>query len=322
MRKIRTPGSVRGLLGNWQSYRNGGQISMTKVRQITVFDVPESREGTFSIFHDESGIDAAHDRFQLHGALIVPQQKFQNTLEELIKVRHDYQGRVHFVSLRDNTENPKAKIASDWLKLFIGELSNYCFYKCLIVDRNSPAFDETRFTKAYHLYNFTALLAIFSGIVWSLKQYDGISLSIFSEEASRAEEDNFVTYLPRELINKAEKKKSGFPKITVPDMKVILVNGDPRKVQPELAGQCELIQLTDVITSAVSQAINAKATQQVKIDLGKMVADWIKDTRLPPWLQAKKLHRRFSVSCFPDVNGNFYDVHLSISAKDQLKFDF
>jgi len=24
VRKIRTPGSVRGLLGNWQSYRNGG----------------------------------------------------------------------------------------------------------------------------------------------------------------------------------------------------------------------------------------------------------------------------------------------------------
>jgi hypothetical protein len=23
VRKIRTPGSVRGLLGNWQSYRNG-----------------------------------------------------------------------------------------------------------------------------------------------------------------------------------------------------------------------------------------------------------------------------------------------------------
>ena len=25
VRKIRTPGSVRGLLGNWQSYRNGNQ---------------------------------------------------------------------------------------------------------------------------------------------------------------------------------------------------------------------------------------------------------------------------------------------------------
>ncbi|MCX6056316.1 MAG: hypothetical protein NTZ74_15675 [Chloroflexi bacterium] len=26
MRKIRTPGSERGLLGNWQSYRNGSSI--------------------------------------------------------------------------------------------------------------------------------------------------------------------------------------------------------------------------------------------------------------------------------------------------------
>jgi hypothetical protein len=60
---------------------------MTKAHQLTIFDVPELRKGNFSIFHDESGVDAAHDRFQLHGALIVPQQKFQESLEALIKVR-------------------------------------------------------------------------------------------------------------------------------------------------------------------------------------------------------------------------------------------
>jgi hypothetical protein len=295
---------------------------MTKVHQLTIFDVPELREGNFSIFHDESGVDAAHDRFLLHGVLIVPQQEFQKSVDTLIKIRSGYKGRIHFVLLRDNTQNPKAKIASEWLQIFIKELSNYCFYKCLIIDRHSPAFDETRFAKPYHLYNFSALTAMFSGIVWSLKPYDKISLSIYSEEASRTGTDNFVSYVPSGLIEKAEKKKSGCPKINVPDMKITLVNGNPEKVQPELAGQCELIQLTDVITSAVSQAINAKATQQVKIDLGKMVAGWINDTRFPPWLQAKKLHRRFSVSCFPDTNGHFYNVHLSILAKDQLRFDF
>jgi len=30
VRKIRTPGSVRGLLGNWQSYRNGGSPKFAK----------------------------------------------------------------------------------------------------------------------------------------------------------------------------------------------------------------------------------------------------------------------------------------------------
>jgi hypothetical protein len=295
---------------------------MVKARQLKFFDVPDLRAGTFSVFHDESGTDVAHERFQLHGALIVPQSKYQNIVEELESIRHGDKGRVHFVSLRDNTKNLKAMIASDWLKLFVKELSNYCFYKCLIVDRHSPAFDKKKFLKPYYFYNFTALLAIYSGIVWSLKKYDEISLSIFSEEISRAKNDNFETYLPRELINRAEKKKRGFPKITVTGMKVILVNGNPRKVKHELAGQCELIQLTDVITSAVGQAVNAKATQQIKIDLGKMVGDWIRDTRIPPWLQTKELHRRFSVSCFPDVNGGFYDVHLSILSKDQLKFDF
>jgi hypothetical protein len=37
--------------------------------QSTMFGVPSVKEGSFNIYHDESGTDLAHDRYQLHGIL-------------------------------------------------------------------------------------------------------------------------------------------------------------------------------------------------------------------------------------------------------------
>jgi hypothetical protein len=96
------------------------------------------------------------------------------------------------------------------------------------------------------------------------------------------------------------------------------VAGDPSRAEPELKEHCEFIQLVDLILGGVAQALNANAQQRVKIDLSSMIAGWIEDTRRPPWLQDKDLHRRFSVSCYPDANGSFCDVPLAIVSRDQL----
>lgn len=48
-------------------------------------------------------------------------------------------------------------------------------------------------------------------------------------------------------------------------------------------------------------------TIEAKIALTGMIARWIEDTRKPPWLQARELHRRFSVYCFPDGRGRLYN---------------
>jgi len=39
VRKIRTPGSVRGLSGNWQSYRKGGWVVRVSHRSERLDDV-------------------------------------------------------------------------------------------------------------------------------------------------------------------------------------------------------------------------------------------------------------------------------------------
>lgn len=259
---------------------------MKKPVQLSVFGVSPEKTDSFNIYHDESGTDIAHERFQLHGALIVPVSKFQTALQLLQNARNGYDGQIHFVDLRDKARTPKAIIAAQWLNLFFTEISNYCFYKCLMVDMHAPNFNKAKFSTPHFLYNHTALLAIYGGISWSLKKYDKVTLSIFSEEMSRSSDDNFEDYIPQELAYRSGKSKK-CPQTIIPLEKVKLVNGDPRKVIPSLAEHCEFIQLTDILTGAVSQAINAKASQQVKIDLGNLVADWIGDTRMPPLVARK-----------------------------------
>jgi len=292
---------------------------MTKPVQLSIFGVSPEKTNSYYVYHDESGTDTTHDRFQLHGVLIIPTSKYETALQKLQNAKEGYCGQIHFVSLRDNARNPKAIIAEKWMNIFFSDISNYCYYKCMIIDMHSPNFNKALFSNPHFLYNYTALLSIYSGVVWFLNNFDKVSFTIFSEAKTRANNDNFVEYLPLELAKCAGNNKK-CPQVVISPEKVILVNGDPRKVESELSGHCEFIQLTDILTSAVSQAINAKASQQVKIDLGNLLANWIGDIRMPTWLQHKQLHRRFSVSCF-DGNSKFYDVPLAILSQNQLTLD-
>jgi hypothetical protein len=246
--------------------------------------------------------------------------KFQATAQLLQSARKGYGGRIHFVDLRDKGRNQKAVVAASWLNVFFTDIVNYCAYKCMVVDMGSPAFEKSRLLTPNLLYNNTALLAVYSGVTWSLSKYDEVTLSIYSERLTRAKDDNFEDYLPQELVRRSKTNKACCD-VLIPSAKVTLVNGDPRKVDPSLTDHCEFIQLTDVITGAIGEAINAKATNEVKLNLGDEIASWIGDTRLPPWLQQKQLHRRFSVSCYPNHKGEFYDVQLARSLPDQPKFD-
>jgi len=292
---------------------------MTKPVQLSVFGVPPEKTETFNVYHDESGTDTTHARFQLHGALIVPTCRLKSAVQLLRNASNGYGGQIHFVDLRDKARTPKAIIAAKWLNLFFTTISDYCFYKCMVVDMHSPDFNKIICTTPHLLYNRTALGAIYGGVVWCLKKYDTVHLSIFSEKLTRARNDNFEVYLPRELAKRASNNKK-CPQVVIPLERVTLVNGDPRKVEPDLADHCEFIQLTDILTGAVGEAISAKAAQHIKVDSGKLAAHWIGDIRMPPWLQEKRLHRRFSVSCSNGDN-NFYNVQLAILSQDQLEME-
>lgn len=293
----------------------------SKSMQQSFLGVPDVKRADIVAYHDESGADPVHDRYLLQGILFVPIAKWAAVRRELDEGRQGYAGRIHFVDLRDRSSGAKARAAKNWIDRYFDKWSYDCPYKCMIADRKSPHKQISRHATNHDLYNYTTLLGLHGGIAWSFSRYQELSLRICSEDRSRPPEDDFCTSVPHRLklkLNQFRDPRSKSPRLVEPQPSITLVVGDPAKVPPEQRGDCEFIQLVDLLTGAVNQAVNASASQEIKLDLGSLAASWIADTRLPPWTQKKNLHRRFSVSCFPDKIGGFFDVPLEIAHRGQM----
>ena len=294
-------------------------------QQMTMFGVPANPEIAFNVYHDESGTygPGAGDRWLLHGILFVPATKQYEIFTALQNTRQEvgYHEEVHYVKLRQSVVGPKARCAKSWLRTYAGQFSETCFYHCLAIDTHSPGFQHNRFGEPYHAYNYFARVAIIGGIAWSLKRYPRVLLKFHSDDKSRREGDNFASYIPQQVCKrikeKREKRAGNYPEIRLLHPEVVSVISEPTKVIPEMKHECELIQLVDLMTSNIAQVLTGRSGQKAKIALAEMIAGWIEDTRKPPWLQAKELYRRFSVSCFPDGKGRFYNPILATTNRFQ-----
>jgi len=294
-------------------------------QQLTMFGVSANPEVAFNVYHDESGnyVPGGEDRWLLHGVLFVPEEKQDRVFQSLQKVRQDvgYDGEMHYGDLRGHPTGPKARCASGWLNLYAGQFSEFCFYYCLAVDTHSGGFQHERFSESHHAYNRFARMAVEGGIAWSLKRYERVALRFYSDEKCRQEGDNFAVYLPQETCNsirgKRERRPANYPEIRLAHPEVTPVISDPSRAMPDMRQECELIQLVDLLTSSIAQALTGRSGQKAKIALAEVVARWIDDTRKPPWLQTEELHRRFSVSCFPDEKGQFYSPAPAVMNRNQ-----
>ena len=160
-----------------------------------------------------------------------------------------------------------------WISTDFELLAGACPFKCMIVDWAADPAALNHFKKPHHLYNFSAMMAIWSALPWSFADYDRLTLSIFSEYTDRTPDDNFTSYAPRQVARRSASKRAGHrpkaPTVQLPIENVQLVPGDPQNAAAELAPHCEFVQLADLLTSAVAQAINASSSQGIKIDLAR-----------------------------------------------------
>lgn len=295
--------------------------------QTTMFDVPASPETAFNVYHDESGsyIPGAGDRWLLHGVLFVPEAAQGKVYIALQNARQeaDFHDEVHYVRLRKSVRGPKARCAMNWLGLYVGQLSECCFYHCLAVDTRSPSFRHDGFAERYHVYNYYARVAIVGGIAWCLASVPRVALRFHSDKRIREDRDNFVTYICRQVCATVESKRQNrsvaYPEVRLLHPEVLLIDSDPASAPRHLSQECELTQLVDLLTSSIAQTLAGASGQKAKIALADMMARYVEDTRKPPWLQTEELHRRFSLSCYPDPQGQFYNPTLVASHRYQMR---
>ena len=276
------------------------------------------RKATYWVFHDES---IPNNRWFIIGLLFVKAeylQKVEQALNYLLE-KENYNGEIHFSCLPKKFQGEygaKARIALNWLKEFENRLADYAKFSALAVDRFSPAYDHSRFTKEYHAYNRFTALALKGAIAWLLgpENLDKLSIVFVSDakfRMSRPEEgwiDNFEKYIPYRAqldsyLSRLEGKKYPFVKI--------------EKLETEDSSRNILLQFCDILLGATQTAIVAGSTKKTKRRLGQVIVKWHKDLFLPPREQTFNLQRKFHLWAFPDKNGAPYtNIDFALKIND------
>jgi len=276
------------------------------------------RKATYWVFHDES---IPSKRWFIIGLLFVKEEDLLYVVKILKShlEKENYKGEIHFSRLPKKFQGEygtKARIALNWLKAFQEGLSDYTKFSALAVDRFSPAYDHSRFSKDYYAYNRFTAMALKGAIAWLFgpENLDELSIVFISDakfRMSRPEEgwiDNFEKYIPYRAqldsyLSRLEGKKYPFVKI--------------EKLETEDSSRNILLQFCDILLGATQMAIVAGSNRETKRKLGKMIVKWYKDLFLPPWEQTFNLHRKFHLWAFPDKNGApFTNIDFALKIND------
>lgn len=280
---------------------------------------------SFTVYHDESGSYGA-TRWVYTGLFWINENNIAEICKDLEEIRknENYYGEIHFKEFQKSFEGEyggKTRVAKSWFNLWKSKWSKKSFFNVLAVDTHHPMYENSRFPKEFHAYNRFTLMAIKGGASWFLNNFSEISLDIYSDEKTRRSEgvipdginnDNFEDYLKRQI----ETRKESGPIVHMPEeIKCVKC---PKK--GPYASENELLQLTDLLLGSVSTAVEARANRETKVWFGMQAAKVMEDIRLKPWDQKFKLHRKFSLSYFPDKFGHFYeDGPISITNTSDKK---
>jgi hypothetical protein len=270
---------------------------------------------SISIFHDESG-DYGHSDWVFTGLFWIEELLMKEFCEDLQKIRlsEDYYGEIHFKNLPKSFGGEygrKARVGQNWFNLWAHKWSKKTYFNVVAINRKHPKYEHDRFPHNFHAYNRFVLMGLRSGLTWFFKKYSKIYLSIYSDGKSRRPQgiipdgvrtDNFEDYIRRQLI--IDGASYNGPNIILHDNGLKCINC-PKKGP---FNPCEeLIQFTDLMLGSVSSAVETRANKPTKIWFAKKMASFMMDIRIEPWNQKYNLHRKLSISYFPNNDGKIYN---------------
>jgi hypothetical protein len=290
------------------------------------------KEKNILVFHDESG-DYGHNEWIFTGLLWICEEQVQE-IDNALKVERrneNYEDEVHFSEFPasfDGDFGAKPRVARRWFNIWKSQWADKTWFNVLAVNTRHPSYDRRRFTRSFHAYNRFTAMALKAGVAWHFADVDSLRLLIYSDEKSRRPQgllgdgittDNFETYLARRLP--ADTRSPRGPTVCLGEQVKCL--SCPKR-GPYSAEQ-ECIQLADLLLGAVATAVERKSDRQTKLWFGREICKLIQDVRVEYWKQTLGLHRRFSVSYFPNNRGEVYTngpLKISEMGKQLSMFEF
>jgi hypothetical protein len=236
-----------------------------------------------------------------------------------IRKLHDYQGEIHFNQIKGASRQNKAfQVARGWLECYFREALGRCPFKAFAVDQNGPRPFPYPGADRYATHAARSLQTAFlAGIAWSYGNFDKVILQpVF--DASDSELDltiaqSFPSRLQSAVSDKCVLEGKNYPMVEVHSVK--FVDSNPMASEVDWADS-ELIQLCDLLLGAAFDALKFRGktrnTKTGRLRLAKSVGQVLKETLVTPWFQQIRVHRRFSVSLYPDKFNMSYPAALKL----------
>ena len=225
--------------------------------------------------------------------------------------RHAFFDEIHFREIRGRSPQNKAfLVAQDWIRDYFTTFVKGCPFKAFIAEdgsaRTLPYPGDIGYPE--HLLQSTKA-AFKGGIAWSYHRETQLRLRIVNDDSDSELDRSVGTELSAMLQSECNTRRlrgsKRYPWLRVEPAE--FVSSNPKEVGYDRLAESEFIQLCDLLLGATFSALELKSEPSNRAgrrQLAQSIMAVLADTVRVPWLQYVPVHRKFSVSLYPD-NFNF-----------------
>jgi hypothetical protein len=272
------------------------------------------------IFHDESGnIGNSKDRWVVIALLFINLTTMGPLYSRMIAIRNaaDYWGKIHFCEFPESFRGEFSKkpcVGKKWFQVASQFFGKGIKYFAVAIDQKHDKFEWHRFSERFHAYNRFTAISFKASLSWLFHRLREIQVRIYSDkkierpknDLAILNSDNFHDYLQRRISDDTSPESYKGPKVILLDKIRSLTFKNIYNKNNVPPPELEFLQLSDVMTSAVAEAVYPKSKREAKTWFAKQMALILNDSRKKPWNQEFDLHRNFCISYFPDKRGKFH----------------
>jgi hypothetical protein len=250
-----------------------------------------------------------------HGVLFVPEDYRQLLLNGLSQARNKslYRQEIHYTRIAGH-KGRQFQVAREWLHVYLTAALLYCPFKAFIVEQEGIRLFPYAGEEGYPAHSAHALLSTFvGGIAWSYSRAPSVNLRPVFDNTDNDLDRRQAFDLPNALEAEVSLRRAvaGKPYPVIKVMPTSFVESNPLAAGDSW-GDSELVQLCDLLLGAAMDSLESagRSPKTGRLQLSRSVAQVMTETLKVPAAQHMPVHRRFSVSLYPDEFNLAYPAAL------------
>lgn len=232
-----------------------------------------------------------------------------------------YYDEIHWREITGASAHSKPfQVAQSWIEMYLRRAIRGCPFKAFIAEdgpnRSLPYPGDADYPE--HLLQSTKA-AFKAGIAWSFYTEKKLRLDIVFDDTDSELEKSVASELPGLLQLKCNTQRlegtKRYPWLRASSVRFISSN--PKEVGSKEWPYSEFIQLCDLLLGASFQALrlSPEPRKAGRRKLAQSIMGVLGETLKVPWLQQIPVHRKFSVSLYPDQYNFAYPAAIRMATE-------